>query len=406
MELITTSVSRRKKRTGKPKWVARCVYLDDEGKRREKTQEALTKADAKDLLKSLEAKFKRSEGREIEADKMTFNDLASYCEKHYFKEAEYINERKVSGLRSFVSVKAYVATLKNYFGNHKIKTIKYDHIRAYRNARLKTISKRTGKPLSMASVNRELSYLRRMLNIAKRQGWIYENPFNLGDVLIQASSEVKRERILTVAEEKRLLDACGDRISKYNRNGKDILMKDKADKREHLRLIILTALDTGMRQGEILSLTWKHIDLEQKRITLRAFHTKTATARPVPITPRLESEFIKLREKALQNLNEGETLSEQLVFGIKNNVKRSFNKARELAGLSEVRFHDLRHTAATRLVRSGIPISEAGKLLGHTQAQTTYRYINVDDDTLRRASEALTNYKDNVTDIIETEILC
>lgn len=64
-----------------------------------------------------------------------------------------------------------------------------------------------------------------------------------------------------------------------------------------------------------------------------------------------------------------------LVFGILDNVKRSFTAARSKAGLKDVRFHDLRHTAATRLVGAHIPLSEVGRVLGHTQANTTYRYV-------------------------------
>ena len=75
-----------------------------------------------------------------------------------------------------------------------------------------------------------------------------------------------------------------------------------------------------------------------------------------------------------------------LVFGITDNVKRSFAGARSDAGLKDVRLHDLRHTAATRLVGAHIPLSEVGRVLGHTQANTTYRYVNANVETAKRAA--------------------
>jgi integrase len=67
---------------------------------------------------------------------------------------------------------------------------------------------------------------------------------------------------------------------------------------------------------------------------------------------------------------------------------------RRAAGLEDVRFHDLRHTAATRLVGAHIPLSEVGRVLGHTQANTTYRYVNANIDTARRAAAALDAFND------------
>ena len=91
--------------------------------------------------------------------------------------------------------------------------------------------------------------------------------------------------------------------------------------------------------------------------------------RQVAITTRLAIELERLKANATEDPN-------GLVFGILDNVKRSFTAARSKAGLNDLRFHDLRHTAATRLVGAHIPLSEVGRVLGHTQANTTYRYVN------------------------------
>ena len=80
---------------------------------------------------------------------------------------------------------------------------------------------------------------------------------------------------------------------------------------------------------------------------------------------------------------------EALVFGITTSASNAFDKARRLAGMPELRFHDLRHTHATRLVGGHIPLSEVGRGLGHTQPVTTYRYVNANVETARRAAAVL-----------------
>ena len=206
--------------------------------------------------------------------------------------------------------------------------------------------------------------LRRMLNVAERQGWILRNPFAAGDSLISLADENKRERILTREEEIKLLAACD------------------TPQREHLKGILICALDTGMRQGEIFSLRWRDVDFENRFVTIQAFHTKTMKERQVAITTRLAIELERLKASAPDDPN-------GLVFGILDNVKRSFTTARSKAGLNDLRFHDLRHTAATRLVGAHIPLSEVGRVLGHSQANTTYRYVNANVEMAKRAAAAL-----------------
>ena len=98
--------------------------------------------------------------------------------------------------------------------------------------------------------------LRRLLNVAQREGWILRNPFAAGDSLISLADENKRERILTREEEIKLLSAC------------DI------PQRAHLKAILICALDTGMRQGEIFPGRWRNVDFENGLLKIQAFHTK------------------------------------------------------------------------------------------------------------------------------------
>lgn len=413
-ELLTTSISERTKwnrskakKLSKKVYVARFIYLDETAKRREKTKEFTLRKDADDWNREQRIKYERSGGREIEAEKMTFADLARHYEKHYAKAAEYLGERKTGGLRSVRVVKNHLAVLREYFNSLKIKKITYGHLKDFRAARLSApvVTKVKIKiPLSgdeqkklktrkkfrfewqekkhtrqIASVNRELALLRRMLNIAQAEGWIPKNPFNSGNSLINLSDETIRQRILSIEEERRLLNVC------------------ECDERKHLKSIIVCLLDTGMRLNEALTLTWNDVDHENSVINIKAFNTKTAKAKAVPISARLEKELLRLKSEH----EFAPRFSSERVFGIKNNINRSWRTAKKLAGLEDLRLHDLRHTAGTRLNRQGLSQADIARILGHQQTSTTFRYINADTDLLNRAKSALESYHVEKPEIAE-----
>jgi integrase len=360
------SVVRRKGRGNgaKPTWWARVTYTDPvTGKRHDRQRRAENKVDAGDKVHELLAEVDATGGRSLAKEHMTFFDLATYFENHYLIPAEYVDGRKVAGVRSISPAVAAVKVLKEHFGLRQLRGITHSDIRSFRAERLAKPTK-AKKQRSVAAVNRELEKLRRLLNIAEREGWILRNPMRSGDSLISVADERKRERIITRDEELRLLSACDDRW------------------RRHLRPIVVCALDTGMRRGEILSLKWSDVNFEERVLTIRAFNTKTMKERQVSLTVRLALELETLWESSPK-------IREGLVFGFTNNVKRSFTSARTAAGLPDIRFHDLRHTAATRLVAAHLPLPEVGRVLGHTQANTTYRYVNANIETTRRAAAAL-----------------
>ena len=402
----TGSIVRRKpRRKGeKASWWARVTYVDPvSGKRRDLQRRADSKADAKDRVHDLIKEIDSSDGRTIAHERKTFVHLAGYYEKHYLKPAEYVEERKVAGLRGLRGLKGHLEAARAYFGHRTLRSIAYSDLASYRSERLKTPTRgdvarykeamkeyekalkqkrKAEKPKlqvtrSIATVNRELALIRRMFSIAQREGWIGNNPFAMGEPLICVADEKKRERILTREEECRLLEACND------------------PRRAHLRPIVICALDTGMRQGEILSLRWHDLDLINGAITVAAFNTKTMRARTLSLTARLSRELEALAAKAPMR-------PDDRVFGIVDNVKRSFDTVRRAAGMEDLRFHDLRHTAATRLVSAHIPLSEVGRVLGHTQANTTYRYVNANIETAKRAAAALDVFNSDGSEPIET----
>ncbi len=131
------------------------------------------------------------------------------------------------------------------------------------------------------------------------------------------------------------------------------MLENCIDQRSHLKVIIVCAVDTGMRAGELFSLTWKDVDLEKGIITIAALNTKTLQSRQIAITTRLGI--------LLEDQKRASKETDRTVFGL-TTVKRSFDTLRHQCGLDDLRFHDLRHTAATRLIQQGIPLQEVGRI--------------------------------------------
>ncbi|MCI0392768.1 MAG: site-specific integrase [Acidobacteria bacterium] len=344
-------------------WVARVDFTDDSGKRRVARRYCETKTEAnrkrQELVRSIEERGEKA----VDGDKLTFKTLAEKYKEARLIPAEYVNQRKIAGVRSLSSALFAVRVLVEHFGDRRVRAIKHSDIEAFKLARLKIPTVR-GTERSITSVNRELEILRAILNFALRQDWISKNPFNSGASLISKADETHRERVMTFEEEERLLAAC------------------EVDSRRHLCPILIAAVDTGMRRGELLKLRWRNVDIIARSIEIEAFNTKTARARVVAMTSRLESELKRLYENAPKD-------PEGLVFGIKDNFKNGFSAACKAAEVEGLRFHDLRHTAITRMIEAGMQPAEVMRVSGHTTPAMLWRYLNTNVGTARRAADAL-----------------
>lgn len=401
---------KRNKKTAEVEFFARVQYTDENtGKRRELMRKAKDEGDAQKIIKRLIRQLEKGGAREVDGDRMKFRQLAAEYKKRKLIPAEYHGERKVAGLRSLKPAQVNLESLIEYFGGKRISTIRHDDVEQYKLTRLneptrrdvarherelKTNSKADLRATrTIASVNRELELLRAVMRFAQRQGWLSRSPFETGAPVISKADEVRRERVLTHDEERRLLDACGERMKVYNcRRGKKIVqitVQDKGERRAHLRPLIIAALDTAMRHGELLKLRWSDVNLDAREILIRAMNTKTARARVVAMTPRLHAELKTLKATAPPD-------PEGLVFGVTDSVKRSFAAACKVAGIDGFRFHDCRHTAITRMVQAGLPPMEVMKISGHTQMTTFARYVNPNSHSVRRAADALAAFNAEV----------
>lgn len=251
-----------------------------------------------------------------------------------------------------------------------------------------------GRRLSPASINRALGLLRHMLNWAVGREYLERTPFRRGtEVLIRLEHEDnKRRRRVSEEEEEALLAVASP----------------------HLRSMIIAALDTSMRRGEMLALRLRDIDWKRRLIVLRGSTTKSRKTRVVPIgTSRL---LAVLEWQKLDSAGE-EKKADALVFSNEvGEALKTFKKAWLVAVLkahcvdphwrkgaykdltSECRqrfrdinlhWHDLRHEYASRLVERGVPLAEVRDLLGHASILTTERYDNQRLEALQAAAARL-----------------
>jgi integrase len=358
-----------KRRTGyvfkdSGKWYARFTYMDGAGKRRNVkwlVDWVRNQTEAEEELTDVLREFEDRGERALDGHRMIFRKLAEIYEGHKLIPAEYVGERKVAGLRSWKTPRAFLHTLVEYFGACRIKDITKSSIEDFKLKRLRTPTIR-GTQRTIASVNRELEVLRAALRFAQSEGWLKRTPH----IQINKADEAERIRILTQQEELGLLTVC-------------------TGKRAHLKPLLIAALDTAMRRGELFKLRWSDINFEKSAIFIRAMNSRSPRSRSVGITPRLRTELEKLFEMSPKDPT-------GLVFGVRDTVKRSFSSACQSAGIEGFRFHDCRHTAITRMLQSGMSAPEVMKISGHTQWKTFLRYVNPDEIAVKEYADQLAAY--------------
>jgi len=330
------------------KWYARLRYSDANGRRCEKKRTAPTQAAGWKKINELRA--------EVAADlsgRKTYKELDAFYRREYVHAARFAGGRKQSGFRQDLnSVERYLDRALEQFGDKPLDSITYDDLRRYkRHIEDLPVTDSKGNVIrrrSVSDVHHHLKRVRRLFKIAIEQGWMDVSPFDRGTGLIVEVFEAERTRVLTDVEEERLLDAC-----------------DKW--RQHLRQIIIFAVETACRRGEIQKLEWRHVDLTRRVIEIEATNTKTLKPRQVPITGRCAAILAEIREQQRGAIH-------RRVFNT-GDFKTAFNKACEIAGLEDLHFHDLRHTAITRMLET-LDRSEVMKISGHTQERTFMRYVN------------------------------
>ncbi|AUM12469.1 tyrosine-type recombinase/integrase [Ketobacter alkanivorans] len=216
-----------------------------------------------------------------------------------------------------------------------------------------------------ATVVRYMAALSHAFTIASNEwGWLEDNPLRKVRKPVEPRGRV---RFLDEEERSRLLTAC------------------KQSDCESLYPVVVLALSTGMRQGEILSLEWPHVDLVRGYIYLS--DTKNGERRTVPL--------VSHAKELVLNLSKIRRVDTKLLFPstVKPQspvaIRRPWGEALKAADIHDFRFHDLRHTAASYLAMNGASLAEIAEILGHKTLQMVKRYAHLSEQHTSRVLESM-----------------
>ena len=258
-------------------------------------------------------------------------------------------EEEVSPLHKSHQVEKYrLQTLKEHLGDKRVSALLPSVVCKYRDTRLKAVSP--------ASLKRELTILSSVLNIAVKEWGInlQNNPVSM----ISLPKIVRgRDRRLESGEEEKLLTASSE-----------------------LRRIIIVALETGMRRGEILNMKKSHIDFTRQTLLIPL--TKTDTPRTIP----LSSKAIAVLREQLRGSENIIPIAETTLFSyMPKNVTQAFRRLCKRQGIDNLHFHDLRHEATSRFFEKGLNPVEVATITGHKDTRMLMRYTHLRaEDLVRR----------------------
>ncbi len=217
----------------------------------------------------------------------------------------------------------------------RIERLTANDVRAWRDRRMSEVQPST--------VRREMTLLRSAVANA-----VGDDAVNVVALVSRPQADDRRERRLQPGEWQALLDACDSGRNKL------------------LRPLIVLALETGMRRGELLAMQWRHVDLQ--RCTVFLPRTKSGHPRTVPLTPTAVEVMQRLPRNADNDC--------VLPLGV-DGARHGFERVRARAGISDLRLHDLRHECISRLVERGLSLAEVQMVSGHRDVSMLLRYTHL-----------------------------
>ena len=278
-------------------------------------------------------------------------------QKHTLGELidRYIRDVLPTKPKQSSSQKQQLEWFKAEIGAHTLADVTPAKIVECRDKLLTEESLKIGKTRAPATVVRYLAALSHAFTIAVNEwGWLDDSPMRK-----VKKPALPRGRVRFLSEEverPRLLKACEESSNPY------------------LYPVVVLALSTGMRQGEIMGLTWEDVDLHQGRATLH--ETKNGERRVVPLSGKA-LELLKEHSKVRR-------LDTALLFPSKNpkkpvDLRAPWEAALKKAGIEDFRFHDLRHSAASYLAMNGASLAEIAEVLGHKTLKMVKRYSHLSE---------------------------
>jgi integrase len=243
------------------------------------------------------------------------------------------------------------------------------------------------------TIERDIQRIQGVLSHAVECGVLQRHPFK-GALKKMQYDKTGRVRFLSAEEEASLraaLVAREDRLRaermRFNtwriERHREPLPERSGEHIDHLRPMVLLALNTGMRRGELFSLIWSAVDLEAGIVTVRAESAKSGQTRRIPLNTEAVTVLTTWRKRQADAADgfvfpgdDGKRLT---------NVTKSWGGVVKAAKLVNFNFHDLRHTFASRLVQAGTDLNTVRELLGHSEIKTTLIYAHLAEGNLRAA---------------------
>lgn len=289
----------------------------------------------------------------IKISNHTFNELAQEYEKWAERQ------------KGYKSKKGFISALKKVFGHYPLRRFNTMMLEQYQTEFLKpkliaNDKIKTNKP---ATVNRHLATIKHMFTKAVEWNMVEEDVLKRVRKVKLLQENNRRLRYLTQEECQALIHACD----------------------AHAKPIVVMALNTGMRKGEILKLKWENIDLKNGFILLNQEQTKNSERKEIPINSTLRETLLKITRR----LDIPYVFYNPKTDKPYDNIVKSFYTAMKRAGIRDFRFHDLRHTFASQLVMAGVDITTVKELLGHKTLTMTLRYSHLAPSHKVRAVDIL-----------------
>ncbi|MDD2110644.1 site-specific integrase [Pseudomonas asiatica] len=249
--------------------------------------------------------------------------------------------------------------------------------------------------LKPASANRKLAALRGAITKAVEWEIMDAHPMaKLKPMRLDTRGPV---RFLSQDEERRLRDALDTREARI-RNERDSANEWRRSRQktelpdlklrafaDHLKPMTLISINTGLRRGELFNLSWKDIDLAQKTLTVVGEGAKSDQTRHIPLNKEAQR---TIEEWKAQSPAHGLVFPSQ-TGGPMDNVRKAWSAVLKLAEVTAFRWHDLRHTFASKLAMKGVPLNTIRDLLGHADLQVTLRYAHLAPDSKAAAVELI-----------------
>ncbi len=316
------------------------------GKPYRESSESKKEADAKRLLKKREGEISSGKLPGIYFDKIKFDELAE----------GFLRDYRINLRKTLSAAELYTSHLKEHFGGMRVVDITSDRIKAF-------IESQLDKNYENATINRELSALKRMFNLA----------------LQQTPPKVDRAPYIPRLKENNVRKG-------FFEYGEFLALREGLP--DYLKGFVTFGYKTGWRFSEISGLTWSRVDLKQGIVRLEPGEAKNDDARTVYLDDELKEVFRKQWEtRKAYGILTPYVFQNKKGDGRIRNIAKSWKRACKDAKIGVRIFHDFRRTAVRNMVRSGIPERVAMMISGHKTRSVFDRYNIVNDTDLKLAAQ-------------------